>query len=174
MERVESYRYLGVHVTSNLTWTEHISQICTKARKLVGMLYRHYSKWADTDTLRCIYLTCIQPHLEYACQLWDHYINKMSQNLESIQKFACRVCLKQWDLSYNCMLQKPAFNISSEIIIWSWLLYITCSLVIHTFHLAFLYRITLIIVTAYVIRMYLDLLDLLFVPITFTHHLYLV
>lgn len=106
MERVESYRYLGVHVTSNLTWTEHISQICTKARKLVGMLYRRYSKWADTDTLRCIYLTCIRPHLEYACQLWDPYINKMSQNLESIQKFACRVCLKRWDLSYNCMLQK--------------------------------------------------------------------
>ena len=37
MERVESYRYLGVHVTSNLTRTEHISQICTKARKLVGI-----------------------------------------------------------------------------------------------------------------------------------------
>ena len=44
MERVEIYRYLGVHVTSNQTWTEHISQICTKAKKLVGMLYRRYSK----------------------------------------------------------------------------------------------------------------------------------
>ena len=30
----------------------------------------------------------------------------MSQNLESIPKFACRVCLKRWDLSYNCMLLK--------------------------------------------------------------------
>ena len=70
------------------------------------MLYRRYSKWADTDTLRCIYLTCIRPHLEYACQLWGPHINKMSQNLESIQKFACRVCLKCWDLSYNCMLQE--------------------------------------------------------------------
>jgi len=37
MERIESYCYLGVHVTSNLTWTEHNSQICTKARKLVGI-----------------------------------------------------------------------------------------------------------------------------------------
>jgi len=70
------------------------------------MLYRHYSKWADTNTLRCIYLTCVRSHLEYACQLWDPYINEMSQNLESIQKFACRVCLKRWDLSYNCILQK--------------------------------------------------------------------
>jgi len=50
----------------------------------------------------------------------------------------------------------------------------SCSLVTHTFHLAFLYRITLIIVTGYVIRMYLDLLDLLLVLITFTHRLYLV
>ena len=67
LEQVHSYRYLGVLVTSTLTWKEHIKQICTKARKLVGMLYRKFSTWADTDTLRCLYLTCIRPHLEYIC-----------------------------------------------------------------------------------------------------------
>ena len=54
LEQVHSYRYLGVLVTSTLTWKEHIKQICTKARKLVGMLYRKFSTWADTDTLRCL------------------------------------------------------------------------------------------------------------------------
>ena len=43
LEQVHSYRYLGVLVTSTLTWKEHIKQICTKARKLVGMLYRKFS-----------------------------------------------------------------------------------------------------------------------------------
>ena len=40
LEKVESYRYLGVVVTSKLSWSDHIDQICTKARKLIGMLYR--------------------------------------------------------------------------------------------------------------------------------------
>ena len=92
-------------MTSTLTWKDQIQQICTKARKLVGMLYRQFSTWADTNTLRCLYLTCIRPHLEYACQLWDPYTSQGIQSLESIQKFACRVCLKQWDLDYDSMLQ---------------------------------------------------------------------
>ena len=92
-------------MTSTLTWKEHIKQICTKARKLVGMLYRKFSTWADTDTLRCLYLTCIRPHLEYACQLWDPYTTEGIHSLESVQKFACKVCLKQSNMDYDSMLK---------------------------------------------------------------------
>ena len=70
------------------------------------MLYRQFYTWADTSTLPCIYLTCIRPHLEYACQLWDPYTDKGTQALESVQKFACKVCLKQWDMDYESMLEQ--------------------------------------------------------------------
>ena len=70
MEQVDSYRYLGVTVTSTLNWNDHIQHICSKARKLVGMLHRRFSSWTDTNTLMCLYLTCVRPHLEYASQLW--------------------------------------------------------------------------------------------------------
>jgi len=53
-----------------------------------------------------IYVTCIRPHLEYACQLWDPYTTKGIQSLESVQKFACKVCLKQWDMNYESMLEQ--------------------------------------------------------------------
>jgi len=36
-----------------------------------------------------------------ASQLWDLYTSQGIQSLESIQKFACKVCLKQWDLDYK-------------------------------------------------------------------------
>ena len=106
LELVDSYRYLGVLVTSKLSWADHINHICSKARKLVGMLYRQFYTWADTSTLLRIYLTCIRPHLEYACQLWDPYTDKGTQALESVQKFACKVCLKRWDVDYESMLQQ--------------------------------------------------------------------
>ena len=94
MEQVSNYRYLGVMVTRKLSWSDHIEQICTKARRLVGMLYRQFYCWADTTTLLTLYLTCIRPHLEYACTLWDPYTCKETHMIESVQKFACKVCLK--------------------------------------------------------------------------------
>jgi len=73
-----------------------------KARKCIGMLL--YS-WADTSTLFLIYTTCIHPHLQYTCQLWDHFASKGGQSLEAVQECICKVCLKMWDLDYNTMLQ---------------------------------------------------------------------
>ena len=66
---------------------------------------KQFYSWADSNTLLLIYHTCIRPHLEYACQLWDPFLNKGMQSLEAVQKFACKVCLKQWDLDYDSMLQ---------------------------------------------------------------------
>ena len=65
-----------------------------QARQLVGLLsgLQFYS----TDTIRKLYLTIVQPHLEYACEIWEPYLAKDCQMVESVQKFASRVCLKQW------------------------------------------------------------------------------
>ena len=38
--RVNSYKYLGVTITSNLSWLPHITSLCNKSRRLVGMIYR--------------------------------------------------------------------------------------------------------------------------------------
>ena len=40
-----------------------------------------------------------------ACQLWDPFSNKGMQSLEAVQKFPCKVCLKQWNLDYTSTLQ---------------------------------------------------------------------
>ena len=47
---------IGVLVTSTLTWKDHIQQICTKARKLVGLLYRQFSTWAD---IKIVYVSTL-------------------------------------------------------------------------------------------------------------------
>jgi len=41
LDRVSSYRYLGVTLTSDLAWSTHISNCCNKTCRLVGLLYRH-------------------------------------------------------------------------------------------------------------------------------------
>ena len=81
-------------------------------QKLIGIAirYRQFYTWADTLTIRTVYLTCIRPHLEYAAQLWDPCNKKDIEALESVQKFACKVCLKIWDDDMLHLLNLPPLH----------------------------------------------------------------
>ena len=57
IERTYLYKYLGVTISSNLSWSEHIHAICTKAKRLLGFLYRHFYSNANTSSSKVIYFT---------------------------------------------------------------------------------------------------------------------
>ena len=75
-----------------------------KCRRLVGQIYREFYAWTDSTTLRHLYITYVRPHLEYASPLWDPHCKYLIDMLESVQRFACRIILKQWELHYDMML----------------------------------------------------------------------
>ena len=49
----------------------------------------------------------LQTNIIAACEIWDSYLAKDCQMIESVQKFASRVCLKQWSRNtrYQDMLE---------------------------------------------------------------------
>ena len=100
IEKVSSFKYLGVNVTDDLTWSTHISVIASKARKILGLLYRQFSTWSPPEVLQ-LYRSLVRPHLEYASQVWNPHLIKDIGQLETSQKFALKVCFKQWDLNYS-------------------------------------------------------------------------
>ena len=69
----------------------------------MGLLYRQFYNYADSNTLCQFYLSCIRPHLEYACTVWDPHLTK-DILLENVQKFACKICCKSWLMDYESML----------------------------------------------------------------------
>ena len=105
MERVHSYKYLGVWLTSTLNWSLQVSEICKKARQQVGILYRKFYSSANTSSLLQLYLVYIRPHLEYAAPVWDPYQQGLINSLERVQKFALKVCTKNWSSGYESLLQ---------------------------------------------------------------------
>ena len=111
LERVQSYKYLGLNLTSNLSWSDHINSISTKAKKLVGLLYRRFYRNTDSQSLLQLYLALVRPHTEYASQVWNPHLQKDIGQLERVQKFALRMCAKQWDIEYTDLLNY--FNLPS-------------------------------------------------------------
>lgn len=85
----ESYKYLGVTITSKLTWSSHIEKICSSARRKLGML-RHKLKSSPPSTKLLAYNTIVRSGLEYACEVWDPHTKKDINNLEKIQRLAVR------------------------------------------------------------------------------------
>ena len=55
LQQVLSYKYLGITITSDLSWHPHITTICNKTRKLIGLLYRRFSRNASPPTLLKLY-----------------------------------------------------------------------------------------------------------------------
>ena len=86
-----------------------VKQYCSRSSFTGGILRQIIRKlvhWAGINTRKRLYVTCIRPVLEYACQLWDPYTKCGGKELEDVQKFACKVCLGKWDMPYNEMLAK--------------------------------------------------------------------
>ena len=107
LEQVTKYKYFGVIITSTLSWSTHISSISTKARRLVGMLYRHFYPWSSSEALlHKLYIALIHPCLEYAAPVWSPHHSKDINKLEAVQKFALRTCSKDWGANYSHLLSQ--------------------------------------------------------------------
>ena len=82
IKHVESTKFLGISIDSNLTWKAHINHIVTKVAKTTGILYkaRHF---LPSQTLRTPYYSLIYPYLNYGNVVWG---NTCPSRLESIRK----------------------------------------------------------------------------------------
>ena len=94
-------KYLGVLISSDLSWSAHIETVVSKARKALGCIYRRFYRNAHTSVLTKLYTTLVRPLLEYCCVLWDPHLEKDIEKLESVQKLACKICTKNWSGSYS-------------------------------------------------------------------------
>ena len=105
LEFVQEYKYLGVVLTNNLCWSSHIQYISNKARRVLGIIYRNISpNIEDCLTVLKLYMALVRPHLEYAAQIWNPHLVKDIKSLEKIQKFALRICSKNYHETYQNLL----------------------------------------------------------------------
>ena len=95
LEQVQSAKYLGITITDNLDWGQHVSEISCKATKTMGFLRRNLAL-APRHTKEVAYKTLVRPQLEYAAPIWHPYHDTQIEQVEKVQRTAARWTCRRW------------------------------------------------------------------------------
>ena len=79
-----SVRDLGVTMSSDATFSEHISKICTAASLKCGWILRTF-KTRERLPLLTLWKSLVLPTLDYCCQLWTPAAPGLIQRIEQVQ-----------------------------------------------------------------------------------------
>ena len=91
-ERVTTYKLLGVHIDSTLSWSTHIEYIIKKASTRLYFLKQLKRAGLPNSHLLHFYITVIRPVLEYCAPVWHYALTKaQSESLEAVQKRAIHI-----------------------------------------------------------------------------------
>ena len=91
VKRVNSYKILGIHVTNDLSWDEHIDYVFNKANKrLYALRLLARSKLRAVDLI-AIYCALVRSILEYGSPVWAVLPDYLSNVVEGVQRKALRI-----------------------------------------------------------------------------------
>ena len=91
---------LGVMMSSDLSFDDHIYDKINMANKMLGIVRRNFAD-LDTNSFLLIYKSMIRSHLEYASSVWNPYKKGLINDIENIQKRATKLIRVCKDLSYR-------------------------------------------------------------------------
>ena len=95
LEITEESKLLGTIVTSDLKWQKNTEMLTKKAYQRMQILHKLIAFHVDIDDLKEIYILYIRSILEYNCPVWHFSLtDEDRQNLERVQKIACRLILQ--------------------------------------------------------------------------------
>ena len=85
IKQKEHLRDLGVEISSDLKFNDHIGNVVTSATKLVGWAMRTFRRRSRV-TMMTIWKSLIQPKLDYCSQLWSPSDQASIAMLEGVQR----------------------------------------------------------------------------------------
>jgi hypothetical protein len=96
LENSHSAKYLGVDLTRDVNWKQHIDRISKKANSTLGFLRRNL-RTNNRNIKTNAYLALVRPHLEYCSTVWNPFVEDQVKKLESVQRRSARYVTNQYD-----------------------------------------------------------------------------
>ena len=92
LEQVACFKLLGLNISDDLKWKEHIGIMCRNANKRIYFLKQLRHSGLTTKELTKYYVTYIRPVTEYACQVWHSSLtDNQCKQVEHLQKQSLRI-----------------------------------------------------------------------------------
>jgi len=86
---------LGVSYNSSGSFSDHIDQVCLRARRALGFVIRNSKEFTNVKTIKTLYCSLVRSLLEYSSQVWNPTGVTQIKQLETIQhKFLLFVAKK--------------------------------------------------------------------------------
>ena len=99
IKRVDSTKFLGVIISSNLNWKDHIILISTKISKNLGIINK--TKFIlSNDIILLLYYALIFPYLIYCITIWGRNIKTHTQLLTKQQNHFARIYFKLYKFDH--------------------------------------------------------------------------
>lgn len=85
LESVSHIKDLGITISSNLNFRQHIENIISKALKILGFVKRHSFDFKNPHSLQLLYNALVRSTLEYGSIVWSPYTNSDINSIERVQ-----------------------------------------------------------------------------------------
>lgn len=86
LERVMTFKDLGVVLDHQLNFRDHIDLIVAKSNSLLGFIRRITKDFRNPQSIKTLYCSIVRSILEYASIIWDPAYNIHIDRIERIQK----------------------------------------------------------------------------------------
>ena len=101
----ELHKDLGVIMSNNLSWAEHLKFISSRAYKLLGLVRRSLSRSHHPNIKRILYISLIRSQLTYILfTSWRPHLLKHIMSLERVQRRATKFILNDFSSDYKSRL----------------------------------------------------------------------
>ena len=91
---VEHTRHLGVILTSNLSWSDHVNSLLQRQRFNIFLLKRLAQRRNSSEVVKKLYIGLVRPAFEYASAVWDNCTQQDRLALERAQLSIARSILR--------------------------------------------------------------------------------
>jgi len=115
LQHANDATYLGVTITSDLSWSKHIQQTVGKSNSMLGLLRRNLYK-CPNKLRETAYFSLIRSRLEYCSAIWDPYLQKDINLIERVQRRAARFVRHDynWNSSVTEMVKELKWHSLAE------------------------------------------------------------
>jgi hypothetical protein len=105
IEQVQTQKFLGVIINSQLNWQNHINQVCSKMAKAIGIINK-IKCFIDAKTRKNLYCTLVLPYINYGNVVWASTYHSKLNKVFKLQKRMVRIIANVGYLSHT----QPLFS----------------------------------------------------------------